>query len=252
RVVGQEALVRRRARPEREIRLDARGELRDVERREQVREPLRVIRRRVAKQREPPACRVAQAAPLQRLVELGASALELTQREVEPPPPFAERGLRLGEKPRDAADAREIDAAAGAAVTVLGLVERSVAAGAGERDGSRHAGTLGAEAAPFFRTTTVRVKEIRGQSPILTGQNRVRHHFPWKWCLTRWAAKRSCRSRSPRTRSSDRGSWCCRGRGSGSATRTDAARRAAPCSSARPSRRAGSRCSRPASSSAAR
>src|SRR5690606_4791345 len=114
--------IRRRPSAQREIRLDARRQVVEAERREQLGEAPAVIGGRIAQRHEPLSRGRAQSRPLEALLEIGPSPLELPEREVQPPAPFAERSLRLREQPWDTADARKVDAAAGAAKPFRRLV----------------------------------------------------------------------------------------------------------------------------------
>src|SRR5690606_33900789 len=148
-VIGHEPLVRRQARAKGEVGLDACARRVDAERREQRRDALRMILDRRAQGLEALTGRGAPSRALERASELRPPPVELAERGLEPRAPFAERGRRLGEQPRDRSDVREVDLAARAAIAVRGLVERrAVAARAREERGQlrcRHAGESVAE-----------------------------------------------------------------------------------------------------------
>src|SRR5690606_744378 len=139
------------------------------ERREQVRETLRVVGRRGAQRGETLARGSAKAGPRERGVELGGALRELAQREVQSAAPFAERRVRLREQPRNAVDQRKVDLAAGAAQAVRGRIERrAVAARARESVESGHERRTCGNEAPLCAKRATSVKE----------KSRARHELP--------------------------------------------------------------------------
>jgi len=91
-----------------------------------------VVRDRVREPLEPRARRSAEISSLERLAQLLLLALGALQGIVEAAAPLAERRVRLREQPRDRREAREVDAAAGAAEPVAVRRERLVATRARE------------------------------------------------------------------------------------------------------------------------
>ena len=114
-VIGREALLRGQPRAQREVRLDRRGVLFELERREQGAEsaPWSAVASASSSSRARVAGRSSGRSSAAR--SCFSSALVALQREVQAPAPLAERRPWLREQPRDRVEPREVDAAARAA-----------------------------------------------------------------------------------------------------------------------------------------